>query len=99
METANDAMREMVQNIWRQYILPKTKELFADMGVLRTYRAKVVAVGADNQFTIQAPFEDAHTLPGVGSAASLEPGDECTVLVIGDPINSIVLGDGTLSNL
>lgn len=99
MQTPNDAMLEMVQNIWKQYILPKTKELFSEMGVLRVYRAKVVAAPANNLITVQAPFQEPQQLPYVGSAASLAAGDECSVLILGDPINSIVLGNGTLSNL
>lgn len=99
MQMPNDAMLEMVQNIWKQYILPKTKGLFSDMGVLRVYRAKVVAPPANNLITVQAPFQDPQSLPYVGSAASLTTGDECSVLIIGNPINSVVLGNGTLSNL
>lgn len=96
---AND-MRTFAENLWRYYIADKVKEMMlSPYPMWKSYRAEVISVNNDNTMTVQAPFDAQISLPYVGSAANLTQGDQCIVLVIGDAINSIIIGDSTLSNL
>lgn len=79
--------------VWRRFIAPKLGRC------LRFYRAVVTVPAAGGKITVQRPFDAPLALPFVGSAAGLQAGDQCVVLVLGDDSNSIVLGNGTLSNL
>lgn len=63
------------------------------------YRAFVTAAASNGKITVQKPFDTSVALPYVTSAAGLNVGDQCTVLVLGDYSNSIIIGDGKLTNL
>lgn len=97
MDHTDEAMLEMVENMWEQFFKPRIRSMMAQS--LRFYRAKVVSAPSDGTISVQEPFDDVHRLPYVSSAAGLKSGDQCIVLVLGDAVNSIVIGDGTLSNL
>ena len=82
--------------IMQNYVLPWLRT----HGVVQSYRAQVVSVDTDaGTMTVQRPFDNAVTLPYCPGAAGLTAGDQCTVLVLGDAINSIVISDGKLSTL
>lgn len=97
MQNTNDAMLEMAGNLWERFFKYKVRDMLG--ATLRFYRAQVVSAAADGKIAVREPFEPVHELPYVGSAADLQAGQQCIVLVLGDAINSIVIGDGTLSNL
>lgn len=99
-DTENLAMREFAENLWRFYIEDKVRSMMeSPYPMWKSYRAKVISVNGDNTMTVQAPFDQQVTIPYVSSAASLSAGDQCTVLIIGSAVNSVVIGDGKLSNL
>lgn len=96
-QNANDAFLDMCQNMWNGFFRYKVQEVMNS--TLRFYRARVITAPSNGQIVVQQPFDVQQTMPYVGSAASLTAGQECIVLVLGDAVNSIVIGDGTLSNL
>ena len=80
--------------IWRRKIEPKLNNY------LRFFRAQVVAPAANGLISVQKPFDSTTmNLPYVSSAENLAAGDQCVVLCLGSASNSIILGNGTLSNL
>lgn len=93
----NEQMRALADAIGeyalRKYVLPR---LTRSVGF---YRAAVTAPAENGKITVQQPFNAPQQVPYAGSAAALQAGDQCVVLVFGDPSNAIVLGDGTLSTL
>lgn len=93
----NEAMRELAENMWRYYFREKVRE--ESSMSLQFYRAQVVTNNGNGTLSIQKPFDAVQTLPCVTSASALEAGDQCVVLVLGNAINSIVIGDGQLKNL
>lgn len=97
MPDLNEAMLEMAKNLWNNYFQQKVTEMMAMS--LRFYRARVITAPSNGKIVVQQPFDVEQTLPYVSSAASLTAGQECIVLVLGSTINSIVIGDGMLTNL
>ena len=90
-------MLELARNVAKFAAETQTKP----GGVLNLgyFIATVVSVGA-SKMDVSRPFDSTTlSLPYVSSAASLNPGDPCFVLVPGSLANAIVLGDGKLSNL
>lgn len=94
----NTDLQLLAENLWA-YLKPKVQAMQSSN--LSYYRAQVVApAGRGKTISIQRPFDQTtQSLPFVSSAGDLAPGDQVTVLVLGDPSNAIVLGTGTLSNL
>lgn len=100
---AND-MRTFAENLWRYYIADKVKEMMlSPYPMWKSYRAEVISVNNDNTMTVQAPFDAQIRLPYLPSAAGLKGrqgnsrGDQCAVLVVGDAVNSCVIGKGDLT--
>lgn len=88
--------KKMGEYIMESYVLPWLRT----HGVVQCYRATVVSVDSvAGTMTVQRPFDNAITIPYCPGAAGLTAGDQCTVLVLGDAINSIVISDGKLSTL
>lgn len=80
--------------IWQKHIAPKL------VRNVEYYRATVTAAAENGKIKVQRPFDNQIVaLSYVGSAAALQPGQQCVVLVLGTNYNSVILGDGTLSNL
>ena len=94
MRDCKESMCEFADNladyIWKKHISPKLARS------VEFYRATVkgAADGGKIRFDNQIV-----ALPYVGSAAGLNSGQQCVVLVLGSQSNSIIIGDGTLSNL
>lgn len=98
MKNQNECMCEFADNladyIWKKHIAPKMAKN------LQFYRAVVTNAASGGKIKVQRPFDSQIVaLPYVGSAAGLIAGNQCIVLVLGSQSNSIVIGDGTLSNL
>ena len=92
-----EKFQELADSIGR-YVMERFVKPYLSTGV-RYYRAAVTVAATNGKITVQRPFDDPVALPYVGSAAGLTVGSQCVVLVLGDASNSIVLGDGNLSNL
>lgn len=97
MTDPNQAMLEMANNMWDRFFKYKVLDMMSS--TVKFYRAQVVSAPSDGKITIQEPFDHQHTIPCTASASSLRPGDQCVVLVFGNASNSIVIGDGKLSNI
>lgn len=98
MRDCNESMCEFADNladyIWKKHISPKLARS------VEFYRATVKGAADGGKIRVQRPFDNQIVaLPYVGSAAGLNSGQQCVVLVLGSQSNSIVIGDGTLSNL
>lgn len=96
MQNDAAAMLEMAENLWNNFFETKVRDMLASC--LTYYRAKVVTAPSNGLITVQEPFDDAHQVLCAAAASNLQVGDECIVLMFGGPINSIVIGNGTLSN-
>ena len=78
--------------VMKEYVGPALNK------TVRFFRAEVSAAASDGLITVQRPFDDTPLpLPYTASAASLQVGDQCLVLVLGDLSNAVVFGDGQLS--
>ena len=98
MPDLSGAMKSLADNIGK-YILKKYVEPHMESAV-RFYKAEVVTSASGGKIGVQKPFDTTvQSLPYVTSAAGLAVGDQCTVLVFGSPVNSVIIGDGSLSNL
>lgn len=85
---------QLAEYMWEKHFMPKITTM------LRFFRAEVVKSASNGKIQIKKPLDDTIlSLPYVGSAAALSAGSQCTVLVLGSYSNSIIIGDGTLSNL
>lgn len=98
MKDCSESMCEFADNlaeyIWNKHIAPKMSKN------LQFYRAVVTNAPSGGKIKVQRPFDSQIVaLPYVGSAAGLTAGEQCTVLMLGSQSNSIVIGDGKLSNL
>lgn len=92
------AMKALADNIGKyvleKYVRPYTKS------AVRYYRAEVVTAASGGKIGVKKPFDSTVlNLPYVSSAAGLAVGDQCVVLVFGSPVNSYIIGNGSLSNL
>lgn len=79
--------------VWKTYIEPRLA-LY-----VRYYRATVTKTAENGKITVQRPFDTPVALPYAGSAAGLEEGSQCLVLVFGSMSNAKVVGDINLSNI
>lgn len=80
----------------QRFFLPWVRE----HGVIQSYRATVVSVDAPaGKMTVQKPYDAPVTLPYTAGAGGLTAGDSCTVFVLGESSNAVVVGDGMLSTL
>ena len=98
MPDFTEAMKTIADNIGKyvleNYVKPYNKS------AVRFYRAEVVTAASGGKIGVKRPFDTTTlNLPYVTSAAGLAVGDQCVVLVFGSPVNSYVIGDGSLSNL
>lgn len=94
MGNIND-MKTMADALWSyfqdKYLIPYLSDSVC------YFQASVTTAPDGNVIGVQRPFDNEMTLPYAWSAAQLEVGNQCTVLVFGDMNNAIVIGDGTLS--
>lgn len=97
----NLEVRALADALWR-YFKPRVEEMLGSY--VSFYRAQVTAAPSGGKITVRRPFDDtALSLPYVGSMASAAVGTQVVVAVFGkqkgNTMNSVVLGDGTLTNL
>lgn len=97
----NLEVRALADALWR-YFKPKVDEMLGSC--IRYYRAETTAAPSDGKITVQRPFDDTVlSLPYVGSMSGTTAGKQVVVAVFGkqnsNTMNSIVLGDGLLTNL
>ena len=88
-----DMARELANYTWKAEIEPKLARYVS------FFRAAVVSPPKDGAIIVQSPYAPPISVPYVGSAATLNAGDQCVVLVFGSMSNAICIGDGMLSNL
>ena len=92
------AMKALADNIGK-YVLEKHVRP-AMKSAVRYYRAEVVSTASGGKIGVKRPFDSTIlSLPYVSSAAGLSVGDQCVVLVFGSTVNSVIIGNGSLSNL
>lgn len=60
------------------------------------FMATVTTAPVSGVIGVARPFDEPITLPYAWSASTLQAGDTCLVLVLGDITNAIVIGDGSL---
>lgn len=93
----NEIWRELGDKVgnyvWKTYVQPRLTRMVS------FYRASVTAPASGGKITVQQPYNAPQQVLCAGSAEGLAAGDQCVVLVFGDPSNAIVLSDGTLSTL
>lgn len=78
----------------KKYVLPWMRE----HGVVQTYRATVISKNtAAKTMEIQRPYDNTITVPYASSAASIEAGDFCTVFILGEASNAVVVADGQMN--
>ena len=97
----NLAVRELADGLWR-YFKPKVEEMLGSY--ISFYRAQVAAAPSGGKVTVKRPFDDtALSLPYVGSMERAAAGTQVVVAVFGkqrgNTMNSVVIGDGQLTNL
>ena len=68
--------------------------------VVRYYRAKVITPANGSVIVVKRPFDNTTmALPYTTAAESLEEGQQCIVLVLGDASNAVVFSDGRMKNI
>ena len=82
------------QFVMKKFVVPYLR----GVGNVGSYRATVVSVDSSTgTMQIQRPYDTVITLPYAAGAASLQAGDFCTVLTLGESSNSVVVADGKLN--
>lgn len=92
-----DDMQEFADKIGKYIVEKYVTPLLTNK--VNFYRATVTASASNGKITVQRPFDNPIALPYVGSAAGLSVGDQCVVLEFGSASNSIIIGNGLLTNL
>lgn len=96
MRDSTEAMLEMANNMWDGFFRDKVLDVLGNY--VSYYRATVTAAYADGFITVQEPFDHEHVIRCAANASGLAVGDQCIVLMLGGPQNSLVIGNGTMSN-
>lgn len=94
-------MKTLADQLWN-YFQPKLERYVGSC--VRFYRAEVTANPGSNSLTVRRPFDTVtQTLPCVASIANAAVGSQVVVLVLGrqngNISNSVVIGNGKLTNL
>lgn len=88
-------MREFADALWAYF---KDRHLIPYLSdSVCYYTATVTTAPSGGVIGVQRPYDVTVTIPYAWSAANLQTGDRCTVLVFGDSSNAIAIGDGSLS--
>lgn len=86
----DEQMKAFADALWA-YFLPKIKDYLSDS--VCYYQAEVTSAPANGSVGVTRPFDSEVTLPYAANAASLQVGEQCTVLVFGDFSNQLVIGN------
>lgn len=77
-----------------KYVIPYLQK----HGYVMSYRASVVSVDSGaGTMQVQRPLDNAVTVPYGASASSLSAGDQCTVFMLGESSNAVVVADGKMN--
>ncbi len=90
----NTFVDKICDYVMKKYVMPWMRE----HGVIQTYRATVISKDiAAKTMDIQRPYDSTITVPYASSAASIEAGDFCTVFILGEASNAVVVADGQMN--
>ena len=88
-------MKILADALWGYFSEKYLKPFLSDS--VCYFMATVTTAPAGGVIGIQRPFDNAVSLPYAWSASTLNVGDSCLVLMLGDMTNAIVIGKGDLS--
>lgn len=90
----NTFVDKICDYVMKKYVMPWMRE----HGVIQTYRATVISKDtAAKTMDIQRPYDSTITVPYASSAANIEAGDFCTVFILGEASNAVVVADGQMN--
>lgn len=84
-----EQMKAFADALWA-YFFPKIKDYLSDS--ICYYQAEVTTAPSNGVIGVTRPFDNEVTLPCAANAASMQVGEQCTVLVFGDFSNQLVIG-------
>lgn len=91
----DNEMKTLADALWK-YFFEKYLDPYLSDSVCY-FMARVTTAPSGGVIEIQRPFDNPITLPYAWSAETLQVGDTCLVLMLGEMTNSIVIGKGDLS--
>lgn len=87
-------MRAMADALWNYFLERHLRSYLSDS--VCYFLATVTAAPSGGEIEVQRPFDNPVIVRCAWSAETLQVGDSCVVLMLGDMSNAIAIGDGTL---